>query len=388
MTAHDTFERRLGEALLAYAADAAIEPDPMRFASEIVAEHPRGRFAALMRGLAPTRLRPLWLAIVLALVAVAVGVALVGMRPPEPNLPLVIDPPVPDQLFGRWVRDGNASGYLDLNSTFLLHEADGRALDSLGSVVGFLPANAGATEGRVLIHASLPCGDASYRVVSDDPPVDGPTAAPAPPGSAQPPARIDRIRFVDPVDLCPDRRAILAAQAWEPLRLTLTGGGTYDSLDFGEPFHMVLPLDVAAGLFSPEAGSMYQLRPNQLRLSHTWWNAAFVDDIPVNRVPCRPDLGTLPDIPASVDEVGAWLTSATEIRFDGPTELVVDGRRALRWETGDDCRAEGPAVSDLAAGYEYYAIPTGDDVILFVVRADTRNESRVAEKIVLGLHFD
>lgn len=390
MTARDTFDRRLGKALLAYAADAAVDPDPVGFAAQIAAAHPRNRFAAFAGGLVRMQLHPLWLVIVLLLLAAVVGMALVGMRPLEPQPPgLVIGPPVPDQLYGRWVSDGSADRYLDLNSASLLHEADGRAVDWLGSVVGFLPASQGTIDGRVLIHSSLPCGDASYRLVPDETPLEGPTAAPAPSSSEQPrPSFFDRIRFADPVDPCPARQSFLANHPWTRLTVRLTAGGTFRSLDFGEPFQLMLPADAGLGLFDSSVGTMYQLVPGQVRISHPWWNGEFVDDVPVNRVPCRPDLGTLPDIPASVDEVEAWLNTATEVRFIKRTELVVDGRRALRWEISDLCRTETPAISELAAGYEFYAIPTGDDVILFVVRADTANESKVAERIVLALRFD
>lgn len=159
-------------------------------------------------------------------------------------------------------------------------------------------------------------------------------------------------------------------------------------MDFGEPFHLALPADAASGLFSPDIGTMSEGHPNQLRISHAWWNAAFIDDVPVYRDLCDHDLGTLPDIPGSVDAVIAWLTSTTSLSFYAPVELAVDGRRAVRLQTRGECRQTIPAASDLAFGAEYYAIPTPDDVILFVVRADTANESKVAERIVLAMHFD
>lgn len=363
----------------------------MGFAAEIAAAHPRSRFPALA-GLLRRQPRLVWLALVLLLVAAAVGAALVGMRPIEGPFRVLVGPPVPVELYGRWAADATgADRYLDLNSTALVHEADGRALDTLGSVVGFQPTGPGSVEGRVLIHSSLPCGDASYRLVVAEVPSSGPTAAPAPSPIESQQVRLSHataIRFVDPADRCPARQSILQSGPWVPLMLTLQAGGTYGSLDFGEPFHLTLSPDAALGLFSAEVGTMYQLQPNQLRISHAWWGGAFIDDVPVNRVPCRPDLGTLPDIPTSVDDVGAWLSAPTTPGFNGPTEVIVDGRRALRWEISDACTAEIPAISELATGYEYYAIPTGDDVILFVVHADTLNESKVAERIVLAMHFD
>jgi hypothetical protein len=134
---------------------------------------------------------------------------------------------------------------------------------------------------------------------------------------------------------------------------------------------------------------MFPFDPHELHFSHPWWNGELIDDVPVFRDACSRDLGALPDIPGSVDAVASWLHATQGLTFEPATELVIDGRRALRLQARADCLdGRGPAVSDLAGGSEYYAIPTGDDVVLFVVRADTDNESKVPERIALAMHFD
>ena len=199
----------------------------------------------------------------------------------------------------------------------------------------------------------------------------------------------DAIEFVDPVDSCPARMSILMNRTWQRLTIPLAPSAVYDSLGFSQPFHMTLPADAASGLFNSQVGAMSQFEPHELHFSHPWWNAELIDDVPVFRDVCDRERGVLTDIPGSVDAVGAWLRSAQGIVLAPPTELVVDGRRAVRWHVTADClNGSGPVASDLAGGYEFYAIPTGDDVVLFIVRADTDNESKVAERIALAMDFD
>jgi hypothetical protein len=396
MTPEDTFDRRLGDALRAYAADAALEPDPMAFAASVAQAHPRRRFAVAFGSSPRADQRALWPLLLLLLLGAIVGAALVGTRTQAPVVrDLDPDHPIPDELYGRW-QVGGDGWYLDLNDAWLVHEADGRPAPDPGRALAFFRDAPGGIDGRVVIGSTGACGDGSYRIVLGVPPTNGPTAAPVPAGLPSPSPRprgplsvFDAIQFVEPVDSCAARRSILMNRTWQRMRVTLAPGATYGSLAFAEPFHMTLPLDAAAGLPNSEVGMMYQFDPHELHFSHVWWNAELIDDVPVFRDLCNHDLGTLEDIPGSVEAVGAWLQASQGLPLAPPTELVIDGRRAVRWHATDNCpNGSGPGASDLARGYEYYAIPTGDDVVLFVVRADTDNESKVAERIVLAMRFD
>jgi hypothetical protein len=383
MTADDTFERRLAEALFAYAGDAPVRDDPMRFAADIAAGHPRGWLAPVAGTLRGSRARVLWLVALLLLTA-AVGAALVGLGAIHlERRPLVVGPRPPLALFGQWQSERRPGRILDLNAPSLFSDAAGLPLDDLGAVVAFDAVGGDGIAGTVTIRSSSACGDGTYRVAMSDPFTTGPTAAPLPSAIQAPlPLVVFNIRFVEVSDSCSERETLLANEVWSRASSTLRAGETYGSLQFGEPFHMTLPPGTGAGLFSPEIGAMYQDRPNRLHFSHAWWNAAMIDDAPVYTSICHPELGTLPDIPGSMEAVEAWLQQATDVTFER-TDLTVDGRPAVLWRETGEC-----AESPLASGGELYAIPTGDDVILFAFRGDTPNESLIGRAIVLALRFD
>jgi hypothetical protein len=92
---------------------------------------------------------------------------------------------------------------------------------------------------------------------------------------------------------------------------------------------------------------MYQPEAlTRLTVSHAWWNGFFLDDEPVFLDLCDPSAGTLPDIPATVEEAAAWLRSTASLGYDEPTAVEVDGRTALWVGKLRDCpKGDIPAVA-------------------------------------------
>jgi len=164
-------------------------------------------------------------------------------------------------------------------------------------------------------------------------------------------------------------------------------GGSYGSLDFTEPFHLRVPADLR--IINASVGWMHQARSaGQLDISHPWWNGSFIDDMPVNRDLCDASKGTLPDIPPTFEAVEGWLGGSARVSWDRPVDVVVDGRRAVRWRVHDACDDAGIRVTAADGGGDVYAIQAPDDMILFVVRPDTANEAAAIEVLVRALTFD
>ena len=81
-------------------------------------------------------------------------------------------------------------------------------------------------------------------------------------------------------------------------------------------------------------------------------------------------------IPATPEEIGAWLADSVGLTVSEPIEITVDGRTATAW----DIEARGVVLAAVASSpvdgaafwfqanehHRIYAIPTGDDTMLGV----------------------
>ncbi len=132
----------------------------------------------------------------------------------------------------------------------------------------------------------------------------------------------------------------------------------------------------------------------ELRIGHPYWRTWFIDDQSVYADVCDPSKGTLADVPATPEAVGEWLRSSSGTTVSPPVELVVDGRTALRFDIvqSEACvRGTDPESPDVFSidGFRVYAIPTGDDTILFTAWTDGGSDiASGADELVRSMTFD
>jgi hypothetical protein len=376
MLESDPFDRRLAKALRRYATDAPTIGDPAGFAGAIARQHPR-RARWLDAVVSPAGRRLVWIVVVVALVVVSL-VLLAGVGSSRPELPLAM----PDAMFGGYRATVSAAGEqvpagdytLDVNDASLLRGPEGEPLAWAGVARAVVSTPAGGLD--LEIRGSLLCGDARYaiRLEGDDPdPSPGPSASggnPTPDPSALPLQRLgdgEAFRLVPVAESCGDRRSILTSGPWSHPTIEMTAGETYGSIDFTEPFTFVFPTSKA------EVKSLEQpWGKGILRLGNSYdWRGYFVDDVELGADQCHPDRGTLADIPATPAEVEAWLRSSPGLRVGDAVQLAVDGRIALAIPVEFvDCEDffTGPqrrGTFYFGSHARIYAIPTGDDLILF-----------------------
>lgn len=385
----DAFDRLFADALRDYAADAPVEVKSRQFARAIIATQRRrsGFLAAVDRGGHPTRI---WIVMgALLLLASIASISAVGALLSRPRPTLDPGRPIPSTLFGsfRVQIAGQGPGvdfdfyHVDFTSQTLLYgpTKEGDTLPSAAFAVadwaGRAVAFVGSADeaGEVLIEAAPPCGPARYNVRVDG---SGMTMTPISDG-------------------CARRVAILTAMPWEHFPEQIVAGQRHDSLAFTEPFSFTMPVMDLGGRLS-RAGT-----DHALRLGTAYWHSYFIDDLPIGRDVCDRSKGTLPDVLDPV-ATGDWLRSSG-LRVSGPAEIPVDGRIALRWDvesgdttttgaTCDEAAVLWTADGELrAAGFAYYAIPTGTDTILYVVWSDEGSFESTragAEKLVRSMTFD
>jgi hypothetical protein len=375
------FERRLVVALNAYADDAGPVPDPFARAREIARAHPRRRWlpAAL-----PVSVRPAWLVAALLLGTLLAGFLIAGGRQPTtaPVIPAA-SPVIPAALYGRWGVGEAGDPYVDLNSEKLMGSPSGQAAD-LGRVIGFAPDSTGSIDGVVEIDGAAGCAPGRYHVRSHRL-GSGEPGGPTPAGPDTGPVILDAIRFTEPEDACARRMDTLTAGPWQRVTHRLVPGQAVDSLDFTEPFELSVPVtftlpDGALGGLSQDQA------PTRLRIGHGYWNGSFLDDEPVYREVCDPIAGTLPDVPSDLEAVRAWMGAMTP-HMPAPSDVIVDGRTALRWKSDGTCGEDYPAIADGVYGEVIYTIPTGDDMVVWAFRFDTEDEEAIGDAIATGLHF-
>jgi hypothetical protein len=375
------FERQLVVALNEYASDVGSMPDPYVRARGIARANPRSRWR--MRPL-PLGARPAWILAALLLAALVGGLLVVGsrlLRTPQPVVPAV----VPAELFGRWSNQPDGDPYIDFNRSTLLRSAN-ENVPEIGRVVSFAWDPSTPQEAVIRFDAAAGCPPGQYRLVghrSGSGGEGGPTPAPGPPDTG--PFMIDSIRFTAPDDACNRRASILASGTWRSVAATLTGGATFPSLDFTEPFELALPAGLTTVIGS--VGALDQLEAyTRLRIHHPFWSGFFLDDEPVYRLLCDSGAGTLPELPSSVSAIREWLAEAAPAELDGPMEVVVDGRTALRWKKNQACETFAGFAPGIG-GDVVYAIPSGDDAILWTFRFDTADEEAIGDAIARSLHF-
>ena len=176
----------------------------------------------------------------------------------------------------------------------------------------------------------------------------------------------------------------------------LAPGTIYDSLNFTEPFHFLMTaMDPSlAGEDGYTALESQWDSAGVLRISMgCCWNTYFLDDTPVNVDACDPTKGTLADLPATPAEVGEWLRSSSLLTVSDPVEVPVDGRTALRFDTdaSGSCLAFVPSAPSVFVGQRFYAIPTGNDTIVYVVWGDEGSYPFIkqgADDLVRSMTFD
>lgn len=379
MIEHDAFEGRLVRAIREYAAEAPPEPEALAFARIVIAgsRHDAGsaardgarRWAAVAALVAAA----LVLASILALALSATG------RRNELSIDL---DRVPIALTGqfqfqvaRMDPDGGVSYpwfLVDLTGPALIHgPTDVGGPDDLwaspgdvpgwsGRAVGFVPAGSG--RGELRLDGGV-CGPARYRVTYDD----------------------AELRFAPIHDACAERANVLTDKAWTHMVVPIETAKRHPSWSFGEPFAFELP---------DALGSAYAwtwLGPNRLRIGMIYWKGLFVDDEPLYVDMCDPAKGTLSDVPGTPDAVGAWLRSNGVLRVPDPVAIEVDGREGLMFEATVECPngASASAGPRVPAG-RIYAIPTGDDVVLYVTWSDggVPGFDTASDELVRSITFD
>ena len=396
MSDFDMFEHRLGDALRLYAADAPIQVDAVGFARAIARGKPRrsGWSAALILAGRPVLLRWVLLGILLILASL-IALAAVGSFLYR-NDRLSLDPNivVPDELYGDWLAEIAAAGpsvaggtyTVDLKEASLIRAPDGREIDWAGRAVELVPTRAGLWE--LLVRSpGARCGDGRYSLYGPGPAPDGIEFVARP------------LEFHEIADKCVDRLSILTgAPAWtRPQSVPLTVGEVHGSNTFSEPFHFVVPFT------DPTATMRLWGTAGGLQIGYgCCWESWFLDDQPVNLDVCEPTKGRLPDVPATPEAVGEWLRSSLGLKVSDPIEVPVDGRTALRFDiesfdtqtshaNGCDGFALTLSPPSVFVGFRYYAIPTGDDTILYVVWSDPGSYPSVeagAEALVRSITFD
>ena len=172
-------------------------------------------------------------------------------------------------------------------------------------------------------------------------------------------------------------------------------GERYDSMNFSEPFEFIMP---AGG----ESGNVTErpLRKGVLRIGNDYsWSSAFLDDVPVHADVCDPRSALLEDIPATPDSVKAWLRSSPALTVSDPTSIVVNGRTALAFPVGGTfpglCARSDSSLHSQAefplgvVVYVVYAIPTGDDTILYVIWSDGGDwpDTELPDQLVRSIVF-
>lgn len=275
---------------------------------------------------------------------------------------------VPPRLFGAFERritvsdDAVPAGNytLDFNASTFITLPDGSPAGWAGRVSSVESVEPSAW--RIRIEAEGPCGGATYTVRGNEYRSDGTLPAP------------DTLWFRDAVDACGDRAAILEPMAsWRrpaSWRAVLLPGETYSSFAFTEPFRFVMPeMDATVGrTHASQWGTT-----GGLEISNGYsWASYFYDDVPVPRDICNSRDGVLSDIPATPNAVDTWLRSSSLREVPVPTEVIVDGRTALRFDGIESygCHRYRPLPGHVYLGLRIYAIPTGDDTILYVVDSD------------------
>lgn len=373
MTELDAFDLKLAEALMRYASEAPTDLDPAAIARSVGAIRTRRpaahgpRFAAT-----PLARAGLVALLVLAtfLVAIAAGALIRRMTPAEL--------PIPDRLSGRFQASLKATDaaipgtyVLQLNGSALLVDPSGSPVPWAGRAVGL---DAGPRVGELVV-ASDACGEGRYRIVGGGLDQDQ-----------------QSLTLADPRDACPERVAILTAGQWSrPSHEDLASGVRYDSLDFTEPFTFTNPAwDPAA----PPADERHW-GWGGLRIANRYsWSSSFHDDQPVSVDVCNPRGETLGDIPATPEAVGEWLQSGSAIDVAPAIPIQVDGRTALRYDVmlADRCRTFNAALAppQFSLSFRVYAIPTGDDTIIYVLWSDAGSYAGVeasADQLVRSIEF-
>lgn len=390
MVDHDAFDRRLADALRGYAAEVPVDIDADAFARSIARSRPQ-RSGWRAMAFPSFRRSPLAWVVLAALLALGTAIAVLAVGSVLTRDEFAVDSahPVPDSLRGvfeaQLAVEGPDPGYLeypwyllDLRADHFLFgpiasdlSADIRPDDFTaawaGRVVAFIPEEPGAAD--LVIRAPGPCGDARYHVLIDD----------------------QGLTFTHPEDGCADRVGILTSRPWGHYAPALAAGERYGSWFFAEPFHFVLPQMERGG--GPSAYVRTWYGPGRLVIRTSYWSTEFIDDRPVYADICVPSKGTLQDVPATPEAVGDWLRSSSEATVATPTELVVDGRTALRFDIGQSeacVRRTDPASPDVASidGFRVYAIPTGDDTILYTVSTFGGDIAAGADELVRSMTFD
>ena len=381
MTEMGLFDRRLGEALLAYASEAPTDIDAVRFARTLAHAGRRNTpvAEAMVRLIRPTG-RAVFIIVLLLLIALAV--AAIGSRFVSKV------PAVPAELAGVWEAEIAASGsdvpadryHLNLGDPQLLAHSDGIPVAWTGRVVDLVSTSPGMWD--VFLGSTDRCRPARYMVNGPQPDDDRAHGS---------------LWFHAPPDECAERAAMLTASLWRrPEPLELVAGRAYRSLGFTEPFTFIAP-DTSPPAVLDEWGS-----PGGLRVGMgCCWDSWLLDDQPVDLDVCHPERGTLADVPATPEAVGAWLRDSQGLLLSDPVAISVDGRTALRFDVAsyDRQHSSSPLCPGsfplepprFIPGFRYYAIPTGDDTILYVVWSDQGSYKSVAagaEAFVRSMTFE
>jgi hypothetical protein len=411
MTDFDVFEQEFEASLRRYADEAPGIEDPAGLATAIAVGHPRrrgwsaGPARPAVRAVGWVLLGAVVILAVLALIATGAG-----RLPSNPfaaeSEPIALPKgPMPDELFSvRTTCERNPTTTecsrtwsLDVNDAFLLREAGTGPLEWAGTAAEFVPGIGDA--GDLVIRATGPCGEGRYSIRTGAPPVGATPEPSAAGGNPTPPPGVTPLDLVGegspfvliPVnDSCAERVAILTSGPWEPERVELVTGRRYDSMSFTEPFEFVMP---ATDSRIPPAVER-SLTKGVLRIGNGYsWSSSFHDDVPVFSDVCDTGSPALADIPATPEEVGAWLRSSRGLSIvDDPMEVTVDGRPALAFVPVEGCASFDPPLggTQFNLGSIVFAIPTGDDTILYVVGGDGGDEpsdAAVAVELVRSMTF-
>lgn len=407
MTDDDAFDRRLAESLRRYAADRPSLDDPLAFARAIALDHPRrSPWSAVIDRQGSRRLALIALG---ALLILATLLALAGTG----ALPLPVAPtqPMPHELFGEYQATVSAvaprvpgGAYtLDVNGPSLLRSPSGEALGWAGVADTIILTPSGGID--LALGSGDSCGTGRYAIVVGD---DGRDASPGPSASqagvdpTPGPSRSalqsvgdgDPIRFVPIADECADRVSILTSGPWVHPEVELVAGNRYRSMSFTEPFEFVMP--VADPSVPPAVARFWGKGLFKVGNGYSW-TSYFVDDVHVAEDVCDAGGGLLADVPATPEDVGAWLRGARRITVTEERDVEVDGRTAKSFSidiNGDDLC--GPWTAPLGPGEFYYgfrvyAIPTGDDTILYLPWSDGGSFpfiERAADELVRSMTFD
>lgn len=185
--------------------------------------------------------------------------------------------------------------------------------------------------------------------------------------------------------------------------VVLVAGTAYRASEFSEPLSFVVPafdpsLDTTHVAVAAQLGPSYGV----LQIGYgCCWESWILDDQPVRADVCDPTAGTRADIPATPEAVGDWLRSSSLITVADPIAIEADGRTALRFDITGAAEI-GPCqvgTLDAAGAFEgryplstrVFAIPTGDDTILYVTWSDAGSLASVeqgADGLVRSMKFD